>query len=81
MGEIIDEHIMSSANWPIWKVLSINRRKREWEEIVGLAGSRPPLCVFQRRLQESAEARSVIWRQNAKNCNLGKIIRATANVS
>ena len=38
MGEIIDEHIMSSANWPIWKVLSINRRKREWEEIVGLAG-------------------------------------------
>ena len=38
MGEIIDVHIMSSANWPIWKVLSINRRKREWEEIVGLAG-------------------------------------------
>ena len=30
--------IMSSSNWPIWKVLSINRRKREWEEIVGLAG-------------------------------------------
>ena len=29
---------MSSANWPIWKVLSINRRKRELEEIVGLAG-------------------------------------------